>query len=198
MPIEIKVGPPGITISQGRTFMVTDQRGEINSHSDAGVYAIDTRFISSYHLFINREPWILVNSSQLSFYTARFYLTNPKIFAEDSVFEANTIGLTIERSVEKGIHEDFYIVNYTGKKIHFFVQLELRSDFADIFEVKSKRLVQRGRLHSEYLLAMPMGVSFTRSNSSQANNGIHAANWPWNMASTSESISLVTGLLNNW
>ena len=55
MPIEIKVGPPGITISQGRTFMVTDQRGEINSHSDAGVYAIDTRFISSYHLFINSE-----------------------------------------------------------------------------------------------------------------------------------------------
>jgi glycogen debranching enzyme len=150
MPIEIKVGPPGITISQGRTFMVTDQRGEINSHSDEGVYAIDTRFISSYHLFINREPWILVNSSQLSFYTARFYLTNPIIFAEDSVFEANTIGLTIERSVEKGIHEDFYIVNYTGKKIHFFVQLELRSDFADIFEVKSKRLVQRGRLHSEW------------------------------------------------
>ena len=150
MPIEIKVGPPGITISQGRTFMVTDQRGEINSHSDAGVYAIDTRFISSYHLFINREPWILVNSSQLSFYTARFHLTNPIIFAEDSVFEANTIGLTIERSVEKGIHEDFYIVNYTGKKIRFFVQLELRSDFADIFEVKSKRLVQRGRLHSEW------------------------------------------------
>jgi len=28
MPIEIKVGPPVITISQGRTFMVTDQRAE--------------------------------------------------------------------------------------------------------------------------------------------------------------------------
>src|SRR5712664_2381258 len=63
MPIEIQVGPPNITISQGRTFMVTDQRGEINPQTDAGVYAIDTRFVSSYRLFINREPLVLVNSS---------------------------------------------------------------------------------------------------------------------------------------
>ena len=45
MTIEIKVGPPVITISQGRTFMVTDQRGFINTDSDEGVYAIDTRFV---------------------------------------------------------------------------------------------------------------------------------------------------------
>ena len=30
MTIEIKVGPPVITINQGSTFMVTDQRGEID------------------------------------------------------------------------------------------------------------------------------------------------------------------------
>src|SRR5712692_1028046 len=42
LPIEIKVAPPGITISQGRTFMVTDQQGEINPRGDEGVYAIDT------------------------------------------------------------------------------------------------------------------------------------------------------------
>jgi len=29
MPIEITVAPPGITISQGRTFMATDQRGPV-------------------------------------------------------------------------------------------------------------------------------------------------------------------------
>jgi hypothetical protein len=34
MTIEIKVGPPVITISQGRTFMVTDRRSYINSQGD--------------------------------------------------------------------------------------------------------------------------------------------------------------------
>src|SRR6266436_7505890 len=86
MPIEIQVGPPGITISQGRTFMVTDQRGEIDPQTDAGVYAIDTRFVSSYRLFINREPLVLINSSQISFYAARWYLTNPKVSTESVFF----------------------------------------------------------------------------------------------------------------
>jgi hypothetical protein len=67
MPIEIKVGPPGITISQGRTFMVTDAKGEISLQSHQGVYAIDTRFVCSYNLYVNRQPWKLVNSSQINF-----------------------------------------------------------------------------------------------------------------------------------
>ncbi|HEX6480228.1 MAG TPA: glycogen debranching N-terminal domain-containing protein [Ktedonobacteraceae bacterium] len=63
MPIEIKVAPPGITISQGRTFMVANSGGEIKPQTDEGVFAIDTRFISYYQFFINRIPWVLVSSS---------------------------------------------------------------------------------------------------------------------------------------
>src|SRR5947209_16651695 len=150
MPIEIQVGPPSITISQGRTFMVTDQRGEIHPQTDAGVYAIDTRFISSYHLYINSEPLVLVNSSQLSFYAARWYLTNPRISTESGDIEANTIDLTIERTVEEGIHEDFYLTNYTGKQISLVLELALRSDFADIFEVRAKRILLRGSMQTKW------------------------------------------------
>ena len=146
MPIEIKVAPPGITISQGRTFMVTSSSGEIHSQTDQGVFAADTRFISYYQLFINQEPWTLINASQLSFFASRTYLTNPKISTGDSDIEPNTIGLTVERTVEGGVHEDFYIVNYTGKMLRFTLELALRSDFADLFEVKSKRRVRRGRM----------------------------------------------------
>jgi len=144
MTIEIKVGPPVITISQGRTFMVTDKSGSITADSDQGVYAFDTRFISFYQLYINRVPWNTINSSQLTFYASRTHLTNPKISTEDGDVEAHSIGLTLERIVEDGIHEDFSIANYTGKKIRFTLELALRSDFADLFEVKSKHIVQHG------------------------------------------------------
>jgi glycogen debranching enzyme len=150
MPIEIKVAPPGITISQGRTFMVTNSAGEINPQTDEGVFAVDTRFISYYRLFINRMPWALINSSQLNFYASRTYLTNPKFSTEDGDVEPNTIGLTLERTVEDGIHEDFYIVNYTGKKVRFALEIALRSDFADLFEVKSKHFVPRGRMRTTW------------------------------------------------
>jgi glycogen debranching enzyme len=150
MPIEIKVGPPIITISQGRSFMVTEPTGEIKADSTQGVYAIDTRFVNFYQLYINRVPLALINSSQLSFYAARFHLTNPAINTEGGVIEANTLGITLDRVVSKGIHEDFQIKNYTGQKVQFLLELALRSDFADIFEVKSQRLVQRGRSNTEW------------------------------------------------
>ena len=150
MPIEIKVAPPSIVISQGRTFMVTNQSGEITPPGDEGVYASDTRFISVYRLYINRQPWELVNSSQLSFYASRIRLTNPKIATEDGDLNEHTISLTLERTVGEGIHEDYYIVNYAGKKIRIVLELALRSDFADIFEVKEKRFVQRGRVQSRW------------------------------------------------
>ena len=150
MTIEIKVGPPVITISQGRTFMVTDHRGFVNTDSDQGVYAIDTRFISYYHLYINRVPWNLINSNQLTFYASRLHLTNPKINTEGGEVAANTLGLTLNRTVSEGIHEEFSIVNYSGNKVKFVLELAIRSDFADIFEVKSHNIVQRGKQQTQW------------------------------------------------
>ena len=144
MPIEIRVGPPVITISQGRTFMVTDKSGDIHDHSDQGVYAVDTRFISFYRMYINRQPLVPINASQLSFYAARYHLTNPTIDTEGGIIKANTIRVSVTRMVSGGIHEDIEIANYAGQNVHFLLEIGIRSDFADLFEVKSKHLVQRG------------------------------------------------------
>ncbi|MDQ2887168.1 MAG: amylo-alpha-1,6-glucosidase [Chloroflexota bacterium] len=150
MPIEIKVGPPTITISQGRTFMVTTQAGEIFAHTDQGVYALDTRFLSFYRLYINREPLQVVNSSQLSFYASRFHLTNPRIETDGGVLDEQTLRITINRVVSEGIHEDIDIANYTGKSVHFLLELAMRSDFADLFEVKTKHIIQRGKEQTQW------------------------------------------------
>jgi glycogen debranching enzyme len=150
MSIEIKVGPPTITISQGRTFMVTTQAGEILAHTDQGLYADDTRFFSYYRLYINREPLQVVNSSQLSFYASRFHLTNPQIETEGGVIDAQMLRVTINRVVSEGIHEDIDIANYTGKKIHFLLEVAMRSDFADLFEVKTKHIIQRGQEQTQW------------------------------------------------
>ncbi len=150
MPIEIKVGPPHITISQGRTFMVTDRRGFINTSTDEGVYDVDTRFISFYHVFINRVPWLPINSSQLAFYASRFHLTNPVVDTAGGIIKADALGLTINRTVSEGIHEEFEIVNYSGEKVTFMLELAIRSDFADIFEVKSNHIVQRGKQETQW------------------------------------------------
>ncbi len=150
MTIEIKVGPPVITISQGRTFMVTDRRGYITADGDHGIYATDTRFINYYQLFINRAPWKLINSSQLNFYTARFQLTNPVSNIVEGHLAAHTLGLTLDRQVNEGIHEELAIVNYSGQKISFLLELALRSDFADISEVRANTITPRGKQETRW------------------------------------------------
>jgi len=150
MSVEIKVGPPVITISQGRTFMVTDRRGYINEKSDQGVYAMDTRFVSFYQFYINRVPWEVINSSQLAFYTSRFHLTNPEIKTEGGIIPEHTVGLILNRMVSEGILEEFQIVNYGGQKVSFVLELSIRSDFADLFEVKTKNIIQRGKQRTQW------------------------------------------------
>lgn len=150
MTIEIRVGPPVITINQGRTFMITDTCGCISEDSHQGAYAADTRFISSYKLFINRVPWTLINSSGLNFYSARFQLTNPEINIQEGVLAPYTLGLTLSRRVHEGIHEEFEIANYSGEKVSFVLELELRSDFADISEVRANKIIQRGEQETQW------------------------------------------------
>ena len=150
MPIEIKVGPPTITTSQGRTFMVTTQSGEIQANTDQGVYAQDTRFVSFYRLYISRSPLSVINSSQLSFYASRFHLTNRAVETEGGTIAEQTLRVTINRVVSENVHEDIEIANYTGKKIAFLLELGIRSDFADLFEVKSKHIVQRGKQETNW------------------------------------------------
>ncbi len=145
MNTEIKVGPPVITISQGRTFMITTRSGMIQAESDEGLYAVDTRFISFYQLYINHAPLNPVNSSQLTFYASRFHLTNPSIKTQGGTIEKSTINVTINRTVSDSLHEEFEVINYTGKKVQFVLELAIRSDFADIFEVKSHDIIQRGQ-----------------------------------------------------
>jgi len=148
MPIEVSVGPPVITINQGNTFMVTDQNGEIAAESELGLFAGDTRFVSYYAISANGEPWTLQTSGATNYYAARIHLTNPLLPTETGEIPGGTIGLVISRTVSEGIHEDLDVTNHNLVPIRFNLEVAIRSDFADLFEVKAHKFVRRGRVET--------------------------------------------------
>jgi hypothetical protein len=150
MPISISVGPPVLTINQGNTFMVTDLRGEIHPHAEQGVFAHDTRFVSAYRLTINQAEWILLSSSNLSYYAAGFEFVNPAIQTADGDLPERTIGLSLVRSVAQAVEETWTVANYGLEPARFYLELMLRSDFADIFEVRNHACVRRGHSRTEW------------------------------------------------
>jgi glycogen debranching enzyme len=150
MPVSISVGPPVVTINQGSTFMVTAPDGQILADTDQGVFADDTRFVSYYAVFANGQPWQLLTSSAITYYAARFNLTNPPLETEEGPVAGGTLALCISRNIADGIHEDLDLTNHSLIPVRFNLEIALRSDFADLFEVKSSRFVRRGRITTEW------------------------------------------------
>ena len=169
MPFKVEVGPPQIAIHHGQTVLVTDLDAQIRWPSERGLFFFDTRVLSSWRIYANGVPWDLLNGGATSYYTSHVYLTNGAILTEDGAIPPRTLGLVVSRSIGGGKHEDFDITNNSMKCVRFQLEIALRSDFADIFEVRSGSIVRRGRITTEWselgqqLRTMYRNADFMRS-----------------------------------
>lgn len=148
MAVEITVGPPVTTINHGYAFLVTEFDGSITHASDQGLYSRDTRYLSRYQLYINGEPWTLLNSGAHAYFAWRAYLVNPDVSTERGALAARSVGLVINRGLSDALHEHLDIRNYSASAVRFTLEILIRSDFADIFEVKNKTLTRRGSIET--------------------------------------------------
>ena len=146
MPLEITVGLPQLVVHHGQTVMVAEPDGQFRDPSTRGLLFRDTRLISYWQLFANGERWELMNGGAFTHFAAKVFLTNPAIPSVDGEIAARSLSLVLGRWVSGGMHEDLDITNHAMVPVRFNLELAIRSDFADIFEVKSGRLVRRGRI----------------------------------------------------
>ncbi|WP_158744830.1 glycogen debranching N-terminal domain-containing protein [Acidisphaera sp. L21] len=151
MSLEIKVGPPQLAIHQGNAVLITEPDGQVLWPTAMGLYFFDTRMISAWSLSANGVDWDLLNSGTPTYYLSRIYLTNRAIATESGNVAPRTLSLVVSRQIEGGIHEDFDLTNHGSLPVRFNLEIVLRSDFADIFEVKDQSIVRRGRITSEWL-----------------------------------------------
>ena len=150
MPFKVEVGPPQIAIHYGQSVLVTDLDAQIDWPSDRGFFFFDTRVLSSWRIYANGVPWELLNGGATSYYTSKVFLTNTTVMTEDGPIAPRTLGLVVSRSIAGGMHEDLDVTNNSMKPVRFQLEIVLRSDFADIFEVKSNSIVRRGRITTEW------------------------------------------------
>lgn len=150
MSNDLTIGPPVVTINQGNIFMVTDLNGEIAAESELGIFANDTRFLSYYAVYADGQPWELLSSSAIAYYASRFYLINPAIDSEHGLIDPHSLALVIQRQVCTGITEAITITNHSLKRVRFNFEVAMRSDFADIFEVRAHSFKRRGKIHTSW------------------------------------------------
>jgi glycogen debranching enzyme len=153
MPLQVAVGPPQLVIHHGQTVWASEPDGQVSDPSDKGLLFRDTRLISNWHLYANGETWELTNGGALSHFAARVFLTNRRIPNQDGDVPEHTLSLMLGRWMEDGVHEDLDLTNHGTGRARFNLEIGIRSDFADLFEIKSGRLVRRGRIATEWVEA---------------------------------------------
>jgi glycogen debranching enzyme len=150
MLTEIKVGPDVITINRGQTFMVSGLDGVVRGASEQGLFTRDVRFLSHYRYKINGRKWSLVTSSAVSHSSARFEFTNPALLSASGPIPKHVVGFSVERAVSGGVHEELDLVNYRRVPVQLTLEIELGTDFADLFEVRGHHPRIRRTISTEW------------------------------------------------
>jgi glycogen debranching enzyme len=150
MAFKVQVGAAQIALHQGQTVLLTETDGRVNWPSKCGLYFRDTRVISAWAIFANGEQWDLLNGGAVAPQAARIFLTNRSFATEDGPVAARTLGLEIGRQIDGGLHEDIDITNNSQKPVRFNLEVAMRADFADIFEVKGENIVRRGHIATSW------------------------------------------------
>lgn len=151
MNLDIHVGKSRLVIHQGEAVWLAEPDGQVPADSERGLLFRDTRLISVWRLYANGAPWERLSGGAPTHFMMQTFLSNPAIPTEGNTeIAARALLLELSRWLEGGVHEDLDIVNNGRGRARFNLELVLRSDVADLFEVKSHRLVRRGRIVTEW------------------------------------------------
>ena len=150
MSFKVQVGPAQIAIHQGRTVLVCEPDGTIPHPSDKGLYFNDTRLVSAWSIFADGVRWDLLNGGATRHDTASIQLVNRALVTASGPIPARTLGMTLTRSIQGGMHEDIDIAHYGADAVRFNLEIGFRCDFADLFEVKAQKLVRRGSVTTDW------------------------------------------------
>jgi glycogen debranching enzyme len=131
-----------VQILEGNTFVVSDNRGDIeSSHTDpTGLFSFDTRFLSRWVLTVNGQRLTALSTDDLQYFQARFFL----VPGSGSVYQDSELTVIRQREVADGFHEELRVLNHQNEPVHLRIRIEAASDFADLFEVKDA-LKKKGR-----------------------------------------------------
>jgi glycogen debranching enzyme len=117
----------GVTVLDGSTFVICDERGDLDGVAAAsGFFAADTRFLSRLVLTVDGERGEPVSLEQEAPHVADFELRVP------------AAGLVVRRElfVGRGLEESITVENVSADEVESVIALEVASDFADIHAVK--------------------------------------------------------------
>jgi glycogen debranching enzyme len=141
------------TLKHGDTFAVFDHNGDAFAGPDRpeGLFHRDTRHLSHFYLTIDGGPVLLLSSTLCDDNaTLTCDLTNPDLFDVEGrvTIRHGLIHLRRSRFLWNGACLERLVVrNFDERVRRIAIEIGFAADFADLFEVRGARRLQRGEQH---------------------------------------------------
>ena len=153
----VTVGPSTLTINYDRQFLISQPNATMAPQDDVGFYAQDTRFVSGYAVTINGRLPRLLDAITVEHFSARYEFMTPELHlgpasgaGADGLLPEGSVGFRLERTILEGVHEDYDLTSYATYPVRLLLEIQIESDFADVFDVRNHRLIRRGDLQTTW------------------------------------------------
>ncbi|MFE4082451.1 glycogen debranching N-terminal domain-containing protein [Paenarthrobacter sp. YIM B13468] len=135
-------GPLGagtVTLIEGSSFCISSPNGDIYPEHPHGVFFQDSRILSGWRLTVNGQALEALVADIKEPYRALFVGRVPRVdgYADSSLIVERL------REVGAGIQEQVTVRNFSQEPTECAISLAVEADFADLFEVKEARAIQR-------------------------------------------------------
>ena len=111
-----------VSVLEGATFVVTDQRGDVDSSPEEahGLFHEDTRFLSRWVLTVNGQKPNSLSVDDVNYFASQFFL----VPGTGAVYIDSPISILRQRAVGEGFHEDIKVMNHTTEPRELDISVE--------------------------------------------------------------------------
>ncbi|HEU4620085.1 MAG TPA: glycogen debranching N-terminal domain-containing protein, partial [Gammaproteobacteria bacterium] len=133
---QVRIFQPRVILHGGGAALVSDIHGQIHAEAPYGLFAGDTRVLSTYKFQVCGSAWTLLGQARTGHGTAHWHFQNPALRDELGLLESGTVAMTLSRRIDGALHDDFDVQAYAQRRVFLRFGLQLDSDFTDLFEAK--------------------------------------------------------------
>ncbi len=127
----------------GGVSLSCDPDGSLSADEHHGLFAADTRVLSTYRVTISGLRLELLTHIREGHGTARWCYQNPTFRDRDREIVRGTVFVDVRRRVDGAFHDDLSVTSYSDEPVRLDLILLIDADFADLFEVKDGQLPPR-------------------------------------------------------
>jgi len=129
------------SVFDGSTFVVSNGRGDLVASPSVlhGFFSDDTRFLSRWRLTLNGEELQPLSVADIDYFAVQFFLVPPP----RSVWENPYLSVVRRRLVRGTWIEDLRVMNHRNVTVAIELDIDVDTDFADLFEVKDGDVRER-------------------------------------------------------